>query len=884
MVSKTTRVVREKKVPVRASGSVGVRKKEIVNATKKRQRKAPVQNAIKKKKILKIRDVEKETKIKILIKNGIVGKKLEQSLAEPAPRKLAIRSPYLFPMPREHVVSAIARYTGVFFVAIGSLFSLLNLYTINPNETVTNLASVSTLEQNTTDNLEIDHTPKPVISIEGSGDVLREYVHVVVTVPYAEHVYLVAFDRDSGQDFALGYAERIDDTTWKYNWLTTNISDSEYKIKVVIQNQFGSYSDIQDTTYIVNNNESNSSGGSTTDGDVVANSSTQEPVAVINEDAEKQGEVLLTIRESSPVSDTVPIEITVVDASSVTVQAKNARTGALYFVGSAEKRDEMLWKRVWDSNSVPDGTYVLTAKAITTRGNLLSEDEEIIVENGLVDEATTTGDVFSDQEEPVLKPEISISFSKRNPISGFVEVDVNVVGAQWVEMYALQKNSLAPFFLGLAKKISEQEWKYLWQTTNSPNGEYALYVRIKNQFGFIEGEKHFVSISNTAIDTFTTEQEQTIETLQRVADTLIKATDEVIAEDQADVHDGVDTAQQNLVYIKPTEMFVDEVEADDEVKDEVRTLLNEYRTQLEFKLNELARAKRADDEVKMELLKEEIEQLRKDVFQNLPTSLGKAEILEQIHAYLSQITYELQEMTVKNEVTLQERVGDAIYADSDNDDVTDYDEINLYQTNPFTADTDGDGYTDGVEIGMGYNPHASEGQTLIAYESAQEVGITREDILVIASIANLAPSTEEQTTNRALITGKGLPNSFVTLFIYSTPLIVTVKTDADGSWSYILDKEMEEGEHEIYAGITDNAGRIVAKSSPLPFVKTAEAYTGKTERQQETIISQTEPSLVEGNVMLLVASTAVSALGLVLILLGLHITGGRREEMQPALQ
>jgi hypothetical protein len=42
--------------------------------------------------------------------------------------------------------------------------------------------------------------------------------------------------------------------------------------------------------------------------------------------------------------------------------------------------------------------------------------------------------------------------------------------------------------------------------------------------------------------------------------------------------------------------------------------------------------------------------------------------------------------------------------DSDNDGLTDYQEINIYHTDPHNPDTDGDGYLDGAEVNAGYNP------------------------------------------------------------------------------------------------------------------------------------------------------------------------------------
>lgn len=42
--------------------------------------------------------------------------------------------------------------------------------------------------------------------------------------------------------------------------------------------------------------------------------------------------------------------------------------------------------------------------------------------------------------------------------------------------------------------------------------------------------------------------------------------------------------------------------------------------------------------------------------------------------------------------------------DSDNDGLSDYEEINVYDTDPENEDTDGDGYLDGEEVEAGYDP------------------------------------------------------------------------------------------------------------------------------------------------------------------------------------
>ena len=75
------------------------------------------------------------------------------------------------------------------------------------------------------------------------------------------------------------------------------------------------------------------------------------------------------------------------------------------------------------------------------------------------------------------------------------------------------------------------------------------------------------------------------------------------------------------------------------------------------------------------------------------------------------------------------------------------------------------------------------------------------------------------------LSGKAKPNSLVTVYLYSDPIIAIVETDASGNWTYGFESELENGKHEAYVTATDNEGRITIQSDPLPFVKTAEAIT-----------------------------------------------------------
>ncbi len=78
--------------------------------------------------------------------------------------------------------------------------------------------------------------------------------------------------------------------------------------------------------------------------------------------------------------------------------------------------------------------------------------------------------------------------------------------------------------------------------------------------------------------------------------------------------------------------------------------------------------------------------------------------------------------------------------------------------------------------------------------------------------------------NNVKLSGKANPGSAVTIYIFSDdPIVITVQADANGNWNYELDKDLADGKHEAYIAETDGAGKIISKSQPIAFVKTAEA-------------------------------------------------------------
>jgi len=148
-------------------------------------------------------------------------------------------------------------------------------------------------------------------------------------------------------------------------------------------------------------------------------------------------------------------------------------------------------------------------------------------------------------------------------------------------------------------------------------------------------------------------------------------------------------------------------------------------------------------------------------------------------------------------------------------------------SNPDNPDSDNDGYTDSEEVKNGFNPRgrgklstplAKIDQALInnkKIEQPKTDGKTDETVVKITNIIQ----PDSGSNKNLIIRGKSLPNQTVTVFIYSRiAILATVMTDDNGDWTYEFEDNLKDEEHEVYATIIDDQGRVVSKSAPKPFV------------------------------------------------------------------
>ncbi len=210
--------------------------------------------------------------------------------------------------------------------------------------------------------------------------------------------------------------------------------------------------------------------------------------------------------------------------------------------------------------------------------------------------------------------------------------------------------------------------------------------------------------------------------------------------------------------------------------------------------------------------------------------------------------------------------------DADGDGLYNKEEIRR-GTDPFNPDTDGDGFLDGDEVKNGYNPlkasDKKKGDKMI-FQDPRKQGQEKENFKIKKvklkkkkANDNLSKKTEE----KIYLSGTALPNTFVNIYIYSeNPIIVTVRTDSQGNWSYDLDKNLANGKHEAFVVLTDNTGKITAKSKPFYFIKTAQAITVGQEKtppvQPLSPIQESQKKSIIYLILIIVAFS-VSALGLI---------------------
>lgn len=644
------------------------------------------------------------------------------------------------------------------------------------------------------------------------------------------------------------------------------------------------------------------------------------------------------------------ISIDVAHASLVTLLIQNKFTNQNFTIGNMQPTLTGSWDLPLNTNLYSDDTYVLRAYIQNSYGMYESKDiTPIKIQNSLVPINTLPGNVTSATESSSVtssssssttasstagmslssaKSSSSVSVANTQTVSGIksnvaksstsFKFEIKTPGAQSVKIYAQLLNPTQNFsFDGGAINTTTDTWIFEWILSSKyPNGEYKIMA-----VPTIEG------ISGAPLSMYVSKLPQVLATTTEItaSTTLLipvlkpeirinVPTDKPISL-STNVQIFVTDAKKVEVYYQQknalikkylgtarkitTDRWTYDIETTQIPNGNyylVASVTNIYGTY--EKISDLFQV---DNIVTTNMTKEQVAvvksvtEVAKEINRTPQNSTAATDSSSATKNSTTTPTIKnnfdlpksVNVQSIETKTLIEERTGAKITADTDHDGILDYDEIAIYGTNPYNADTDGDGFTDGAEILSGHDPLDARSESLVEFESPKEKGEVRSDIMAVTGIATALPEEVATTTPgenipkatpKAIISGTGLPNSFVTIYIFSTPVVVTLKTDSEGTWTYRFDKEIEDGQHQVYVGITDNAGKIVAKSKPFSFIKVAEAYTADPANNEFDQVSTPveSKSLLSNYIIYLILSISVVGIGLLLVFLGAHIETRRK--------
>jgi hypothetical protein len=696
--------------------------------------------------------------------------------------------------------------------------------------------------------------PKPSVKFNVPGDhtKLHGTVPVQVTVENATRVKLSMYSKDAATSFDVGVMNKVSDKDYSFDWPTDNFHDGAYYPLATIDNQYGSY-DTGDTAQMLTvvNNPPITTATTTVSGTSSSSSLPPPPPPP----------PALTSNLSNSASQ-VNFSLKVSNVLSAVLYAKLLPDGASSPIGTAYRYSDTEWRYIWQLATVPPGNYSVVAQVQRSSTSTVQSTAVTITRSATSAtstlNATATLAAVAPTTTASLTPTVN-ALLPTMPLHGIAQFTIQVPDATGVLVYMQSSNSLVKTSLGTASQADANAWVVSFDTAKVPNGDYKLIVAVTNTYGTYDTQLQTFSIKNQVAVTPTPEETAKVTQLEGAASALSPSVTPPPPK----------KTTTNSAPVVSSSTLV--------------TVLEAVDSAIQPELTKLATVLRLGDSLAVSTSKANIDALAKQAMYQMIGSSGSDDVIQKVHKHVVDAIAQVESNVVTIDKIITDRTGDNASKDSDSDGIPDFDEVTIYHTNPFAADTDNDGFLDGAEIMSGHDPLSAKTEALLAYESPKVSGVEQKNLLVVNSVTTATPvivatSTEEKKQPIAIISGKAPANSFVTLYIFSTPIIVTIKTDSDGGWNYHFDKELENGTHEVYVGVTDNAGKVVAKSAPFTFVKTAEAYSGQKEVTDAVAapVQPVEHNLLSSTMLYILSGVTISLIGLLLAFMGTRFGSRRR--------
>lgn len=433
-----------------------------------------------------------------------------------------------------------------------------------------------------------------------------------------------------------------------------------------------------------------------------------------------------------------------------------------------------------------------------------------------------------------------------------IDLRLKTADAQSVLFYIRRGATGVPLYLGAGRRTSAGVWEFSVDLNTSPlpNGNYYIFAEINRGDGnTYRATDVYVAINIAAPineeERVAAEEEikTNIAAIEKNEEMIQSAVRQTIA---ASGLDGQETKEQLeklgqiiRVYFRlqslreEKNIILEQTAAQiDRVNREIALL---PANPVDLILSDKIRARQYFTEIQKTLIDEinvidagieksfrEINEITDKILSSAATEGDKKAVRDKIEAMKENVTRREKAIIESRRILLR---------DTDGDGLSDALEVEA-GTDPFNPDTDGDGLLDGDEIANGRDPLSPDEFMIDPRIDPAAVPPEKSDIYKVEKVR----SVQAQDGSTLIeISGRALPLSYVKLFIYSQPVIVTVKTDEYGRWIYSLDKPLTDGQHTVYATLINSQGRIAARSEVYVFKKTGD--------QVERIIAGQEASM-----------------------------------------
>jgi len=456
-------------------------------------------------------------------------------------------------------------------------------------------------------------------------------------------------------------------------------------------------------------------------------------------------------------------------------------------------------------------------------------------------------------------PQISLILGEKISAQKKIEIkfsDISEIEIEKVEVYLRQPPSLTEIYVGQPER-KDGIFEFDFDPKGFPNGQYFIFLKIFSSLGEYKSQEILIEIDNRV-----EEKKEEIANLKKEVGSVIQnleekeeKTEEIIKRVSSQIEE---TVSEKVPEIKK--------EMGNVVKKEVEPKIKEMKSKVEKEI--IAKEKGADtlkaqkekEILKREIVEKTIEPIEKKIVPLSPLEKERVELKKQEAAKKVEEILEKAEIQLKEVAKEKKDIHPKAFQDSDNDELSDWQEL-IIGTNPFNPDTDSDGYLDGIEYRLGFDSKKAGPADKILWQDPREKGKVGERVVV---------ESVEIVDGKLKIIGRGIPNSFVTIYIFSKPIVALAKVNENGFFEYVLDKKLPDGAHTVYVALTNNKGEIEEKSSAFTFVQSQ----GKILRITEFLSPEdaSPPSKVlERNFLILVLALIVFSLGIGFFIMGLVI-------------